>query len=80
MIGLNLIGNSFKYEIENIIMMFFPGEKISQTEKGDLMNITVKDDGVALTVEVCADKMYIKNCDKGGNDELKFCRMLFFIF
>lgn len=79
MIGLNLIGNSFKYEIENIIMMFFPGEKISQTEKGDLMNITVKDDGVALTVEVCADKMYIKNCDKGGNDELKFCRMLFLI-
>ena len=42
-------------------------------------NITVKDDGVALTVEVCADKMYIKNCDKGGNDELKFCRMLFLI-
>ena len=77
MIGLNLIGNEYKYEIENIIMMFFPSEKVSQTEKGDFCNITAK---VADTLEVIVNKDGQEYCDNASicdNNELALCSMLF---
>ena len=41
MIRLNMVGNDYKYELENIIRLFYPEQQVSP-EKGDFMYITAK--------------------------------------
>lgn len=80
MIGLSLIGNNFKYETENIIMIFFPDQKIRENERGDFMNIAADSSGADLCVSIeYNNKIYSDKCEKSGNDELSLCRMIFLI-
>lgn len=80
MIGLSLIGNSFRYELENVIMIFFPGEKVRENERGDVLNVTARSEENRLSVTVEKDGAeYADDCVGGENDELSLCRMLFVI-
>ena len=79
MIRLNLVGNDYKYELENIIQLFFPDEHIS-LEKGDKMYITAKVNGNDLSVLVKCDKgSYYKNemCFNEHDFERTLCFLLY---
>ena len=55
MIRLNLVGNDYKYELENIIHLFYPNEQVS-LEKGDSLYITAKVLDNSLSVLVKCEK------------------------
>ena len=61
MIKLSLIGNDYKYEIENVIQLFFPDRKISN-EEGEFMQIVAKQTDEELFVEVKQDDKVYTNC------------------
>ena len=65
MIRLNLVGNDYKYELENIIHLFYPNEQVS-LEKGDSLYITAKvlDNNLSVLVK----------CEKGTfyKDEIRY--------
>ena len=54
MVKLELVGNDFKYEIENIIQLFFPEQKTSPLE-GDFAKISVFKYNLNLSVTVRLD-------------------------
>ena len=79
MIKLELVGNDFKFEIENIIQLFFPDEKTSPTS-GDFAKITVFKFNLTLSVTVrIFDKFYRKQgfASYESQAETVLCKQLF---
>lgn len=79
MIKLELIGNDYKFEIENIIQLFFPQEKVSFVE-GDFAKITVFKYNLSLSVSVrIFDEFHQKHdCAFAEFDaERSCCKLLF---
>lgn len=79
MIKLELVGNDYKFEIENIIQLFFPEQKTSPVS-GDFAKITVFKFNLTLSVDVrIFDKFYQKHCfvDYESQAETAICKMLF---
>lgn len=79
MIKLTLVGNDYKFEIENIIQLFFPEEKTSPTS-GEFAKITVFKYNLTLSVTVrIFDKFYQKQgfASYEGEAERVLCKMLF---
>ena len=79
MIKLELVGNDYKFEIENIIQLFFPEEKTSPTS-GDFAKITVFKYNLTLSVSVrIFDQFYQKQgfADVESDAERILCKMLF---
>ncbi|MGN0173440.1 MAG: coproporphyrinogen dehydrogenase HemZ [Acutalibacteraceae bacterium] len=79
MIKLELVGNDYKFEIENIIQLFFPEEKVSPIE-GDFAKITVFKYNLSLSVSV---RIFGRFYQKQGyafadfEAERVLCKMLF---
>lgn len=79
MIKLELVGNEYKFEIENIIQLFFPQQKVSLTS-GDFAKITVFKFKLSLSVSV---RIFGKFYQEQGfaaieaDAERELCRMLF---
>lgn len=79
MIRLNLVGNDCKYELENIIQLFFPDQQVS-ADRGDFMYITAKRLENNLSVRVKCDKgSYYKDelCYNPPDRERILCRLLY---
>ena len=79
MIKLELIGNDYKFEIENIIQLFFPNEKTSFIS-GDFASISVFKYNLTLSVTVrIFEKFYKKQgfADFEWEAERVLCKMLF---
>ncbi len=78
MIHLRLVGNDYKYEIENVIQLFYPDKKISATQ-GDFLKITVEKAENSLFVSVKQDdKVFTKTEMKATKEsERVLCKMLF---
>ncbi len=82
MIRLCLIGNSYKYELENIIKLFFPGERVTTEKAFDTAQITAQKDGLALSVTLFYQNVTTKQTERaeGENDcERLLCQMLFLL-
>ena len=80
MIKLELIGNEFKYELENVIQLFYPEQKISADE-GEFLKITaaVKNDEAVIEVEA-GEKNYKRSQNYiVGDAERTLCELLFLI-
>lgn len=79
MIKLELVGNDYKYEIENIIQLFFPEQKTNALN-GDFAKISVFKYNLNLSVTVRIDGEYYekKSVASFENDcERLLCKMLF---
>lgn len=79
MIKLELIGNDYKYEIENIIQLFFPEQKVSFVS-GDFAKISVFKYQLSLSVSVrIFDKFYHRQGSAyiESDCERMLCKMLF---
>lgn len=79
MIKLELVGNDYKFEIENIIQLFFPDEKTSPTS-GDFAKITVFKFNLTLSVTVrIFDKFYRRQgfASYESQAETVLCKLLF---
>lgn len=79
MIKLTLVGNDYKFEIENIIQLFFPEQKTSSAS-GDFAKITVFKYNLSLSVSVrIFDKFYQKRgfAQYEHDSERVLCRLLF---
>lgn len=79
MITLKLYGNNYNFEIENIISLFFPAQKVCQSG-GDFAEIIITKDNLNLTVNVkYADKeKQVKAVGETEKDcERQLCQMLF---
>ena len=78
MIKLELIGNEFKYELENIIQLFYPEQKVSADE-GEFLKITaaLKNDEAVIEVEA-GEKNYKRSQNYiVGDAERTLCELLF---
>lgn len=79
MIRLNLVGNDYKYELENIIQLFYPNERVS-LEKGDFAYITAKvsDDNLSVLVK-CEKGTFYKDekCSNKKDFERTLCFLLY---
>lgn len=77
MIRLNLVGNDYKYELENIIRLFYPNQQVSE-QSGDFMYITakIKDDNLSVLVK-CERGSFYK--DEIVNDKRDYERTLCFL-
>lgn len=79
MIKLELIGNDYKYEIENIIQLFFPEQKVSAVN-GDFAKVTAFKYQLSLSVSV---RIFYKFYHRQGSAyiesdcERMLCKMLF---
>ena len=78
MIHLRLVGNDYKYEIENIIQLFFPDKKISSTQ-GDFLKITVEKGENLLSVSVKQGEKVFEKKERQATQESEriLCKMLF---
>lgn len=79
MIKLELIGNDYKYEIENIIQLFFPEQKVSFLS-GDFAKVSVFKYQLSLSVSVrIFDKFYHRQGSAyiESDCERMLCQMLF---
>ena len=79
MIKLTLIGNDYKYEIENIIQLFFPAESVSEQAENCTAHITAQKDGdlAKVTVDI-SDKHFEKAQACACNDfERTLCALLY---
>lgn len=79
MIRLNLVGNDYKYELENIIRLFYPEQQVS-TDSGDFMYITAKIRESALSVLVkCERGSFYKDeiCTDANDRERTLCFLLY---
>ncbi len=78
MIHLRLIGNDYKYEIENVIQLFYPDKKISNTS-GEFLEITVEKREDTLLVSVKQDDKTITKTEKQAVQDCErvLCKMLF---
>lgn len=77
MIRLNLVGNDYKYELENIIRLFYPSQQVSE-QNGDFMYITakIKDGNLSVLVK-CERGSFYK--DEIVNDKRDYERTLCFL-
>ena len=79
MIKLELIGNDYKYEIENIIQLFFPEQKVSFLS-GDFAKISVFKYQLSLSVSVrIFDKFHFKQASAYVESDCEriLCKLLF---
>ncbi|MEE1018644.1 MAG: coproporphyrinogen dehydrogenase HemZ [Acutalibacteraceae bacterium] len=79
MIRLNLVGNDYKYELENIIRLFYPEQQVSP-DTGDFMYITAKIRENELSVLVkCERGSYYKDevCNDKNDRERTLCFLLY---
>lgn len=79
MVKLELVGNDFKYEIENIIQLFFPEQKTSPL-KGDFAKISVFKYNLNLSVTVRLDGEFYEKSTVApleSDCERLLCKMLF---
>ena len=79
MIKLELIGNDYKYEIENIIQLFFPEQKVSFVS-GDFAKISVFKYQLSLSVSVrIFGKFHFKQASAyvESDSERLLCKLLF---
>ena len=79
MIRLNLVGNDYKYELENIIRLFYPEQQVSP-DKGDFMYITAKIRENELSVLVkCERGSFYKDevCGDETDRERTLCFLLY---
>ncbi|MBQ5590251.1 MAG: coproporphyrinogen dehydrogenase HemZ [Clostridia bacterium] len=79
MIKLELVVNDYKFEIENIIQLFFPDKKVSLVD-GDFAKISVFKHKLSLSVSVkIFDGFYQKNSfvNYEYEAERELCRLLF---
>lgn len=79
MIRLSLIGNDYHYELENIIRLFYPAQKVS-ADSGDFMQITAQVEQTQLAVCVIygaqTAQREIRRQDP-AQDEILLCKLLF---
>ncbi len=79
MIKLELVGNDYKFEIENIIQLFFPEQKTSPLD-GDFAKISVFKYNLNLSVTVRIDGEYYEKravAFVDNDSERLLCKMLF---